>query len=57
MLWRDEQGFTQTQRLSDMSRLEAFVAEGALLGHLWMEGHFGVGDPLVNHGGPTFSPR
>ena len=53
VLWRDERGYTQAKRLSDMSRVEAFVAEGALLGHLWMEGHFGVGDPLVNQGGPV----
>ena len=44
-------------RDSDMSRVEAFVAEGALLGHLWMEGHFGVGDPLVNQGGPVAGPQ
>jgi hypothetical protein len=30
-----------------------FVRRGALLGHLWMEGHLGVGDPLVNQGGPS----
>jgi hypothetical protein len=29
------------------------VAEGALLGQLWMEGQLGVGDPLVNQGAPT----
>ena len=27
--------------------------EGALLGDLWMEGQFGVGDPLVEHGAPS----
>ena len=53
VLWRDAEGYTQARCLSEMSRVEAFVAEGALLGHLWMEGHFGVGDPLVNHGGPV----
>jgi hypothetical protein len=23
------------------------------MGHLWMEGHFGMGDPLVNSGAPS----
>lgn len=53
ILWRDEQGYTQTQRASDLPGIRDFVANGALLGHLWMEGHFGVGDPLVNQGAPT----
>jgi hypothetical protein len=30
-----------------------FVENGALLGHLWMEGQLGVGDPLVNQGAPS----
>jgi hypothetical protein len=34
---------------------EEFVAQGALLGHLWMEGHFEVGDPLTASGGPKSS--
>ena len=25
---------------------------GASLGHLWLEGYFGMGDPLVNAGAP-----
>lgn len=57
VLWRDEQGYTQTQRASDLTGVQAFVDEGALLGHLWMEGQLGVGDPLVNQGAPTRSQR
>jgi predicted ATPase len=53
VLWRDEQGYTQAQRASDLRGVQAFVAEGALLGQLWMEGQLGVGDPLVNQGAPT----
>ncbi len=53
VLWRDEHGYTQTQRASDLTGVQAFVAEGALLGQLWMEGQLGVGDPLVNQGAPT----
>ena len=28
------------------------MQQGATLGQLWMEGHFGLGDPLVNQGAP-----
>jgi len=53
VLWRNEEGYTQTRRASDLPGVLEFVEEGALLGHLWMEGQLGVGDPLVNAGGPT----
>ncbi|SBT03955.1 putative Site-specific DNA-methyltransferase (adenine-specific) [Candidatus Accumulibacter aalborgensis] len=53
VLWRDEQGYPQTQRLSDLPGVPDFVEHGALLGHLWMEGQLGVGDPLVDQGSPT----
>jgi predicted ATPase len=58
VLWRDDTGYTQTCRAKDLPGVEAFVENGALLGHLWMEGQLGVGDPLVNEGAPTRSrPR
>lgn len=53
VLWRDEKGYTQTVRAADIKRVSKFVEQGALLGHLWMEGQLGVGDPLVNQGAPT----
>lgn len=53
VLWRNEQGYTQSQRAADLPGVPEFVAQGALLGHLWMEGQLGVGDPLVNQGSPT----
>ncbi len=53
VLWRNDQGYTQTQRACDLPGVNEFVAQGALLGHLWMEGQLGVGDPLVNQGAPT----
>ena len=56
VLWRDKYGFTQTRRIADLERVTAFVREGALLGDLWMEGQFGIGDPLVQHGGPALGP-
>lgn len=52
VLYRDEDGYTQARRASDMDRIQTFVDEGALLGDLWMEGQFEVGDPLRNAGGP-----
>ena len=52
VLYRDEQGFTQVVRACDIQGINEFIRAGASLGHLWMEGHFGFGDPLVNQGAP-----
>ncbi|NCC40882.1 MAG: ATPase [Gammaproteobacteria bacterium] len=52
VLYRDEQGFTQAIRASDIQGIPELVKAGATLGYLWMEGHFGLGDPLVNQGAP-----
>lgn len=52
VLWRNEDGYTQTLRTADMPSVRAFVEQGALLGQLWMEGQLGAGDPLVNEGAP-----
>ena len=52
VLWRDAQGYTQTSRASELDGIAEFVKHGASLGHLWMEGQLGVGDPLVNQGAP-----
>lgn len=57
VLWRDEQGYTQTQRAADLPGVSEFVEQGALLGQLWMEGQLGVGDPLVNQGAPSRPQR
>lgn len=56
ILWRDDAGYTRAQRVSDSRGINEFVEEGARLGDLWMEGQFGVGDPLVNHGAPSRRP-
>ena len=48
VLWRDEAGHTQMQRLADLNRVATFMKKGANLGDLWMEGYFGIGDPLVD---------
>ena len=54
VLWRDEFGHTRTRSAADLPGIPEFVEEGASLGDLWMEGYFGVGDPLTAHGAPTF---
>ena len=54
VLWRDERGHTQARRIADIPGVPEFVKNGALLGHLWMEGYFGVGDPLVKEGMPFY---
>jgi predicted ATPase len=57
VLWRDDEGYTHTNRVSDLPGVPDFVQHGALLGQLWMEGQLGVGDPLVNQGAPTRVPK
>ena len=52
VLWRDEQGYTQTRRVADVPNIMEMMEEGGQLGDLWMEGYFRVGDPLVRSGGP-----
>ena len=52
VLYRDEQGFTVCKRTSEMLGIKDFLAAGAKLGQLWMEGYFEFGDPLTNAGGP-----
>lgn len=55
VLYRDEHGYTQAKRASDMPGIPEFMQDGAHLGHLWMENYFSVGDPLVAAGGPRHS--
>ncbi len=52
VLWRDEKGYTQTNRIDELHGVSEFVESGAQLGDLWMEGHFRVGDPLTEQGAP-----
>lgn len=52
VLYRDEHGYTQASRASEMPGIREFMQDGAHLGHLWMENYFTVGDPLVGAGGP-----
>jgi predicted ATPase len=57
VLYRDEQGFTQAVRACDIQGIPEFIQTGASLGYLWMEGHFGLGDPLINQGAPRSPTR
>ena len=52
VLYRDDHGHTRNVRVADVPRVLAFMDEGAQLGWLWTEGHFGVGDPLRSQGEP-----
>jgi predicted ATPase len=53
VLYRDDSGYTQTIRASDIKGIPEFIKAGASLGYLWLEGRFGVGDPLVRSGSPA----
>lgn len=53
ILYRNNEGYTQAIRASDVRGINQFVDAGARLGSLWLEGRFGVGDPLVRHGQPS----
>jgi predicted ATPase len=56
VLYRDVKGYTQAKKAEDMHGIKEFMNSGALLGHLWMEGYFEVGDPLTASGGPKAFP-
>lgn len=57
VLYRDEQGYTRAVRAEDIPGIPQMMQAGASLGHLWMEGHFGLGDPLINQGAPRAAGR
>lgn len=46
VLYRAEDGYTKIQTASDIRGVNEFISAGAMLGDLWLEGHFGIGDPL-----------
>ena len=49
ILWRDSAGYTSVSRASDIEPIKDLMATGGLLGNLWTEGWFGVGEPLTHH--------
>lgn len=52
-LYRNDRGYTETKRISDVQGVPEFIQAGASLGQLWMENRFSVGDPLSNLGSST----
>lgn len=46
VLYRNQKGHTVAKRAADLPGITEFTQEGGLLGDLWLEGQFGVGDPL-----------
>lgn len=57
VLYRDELGHTQAVRAVEIQGIPEFMEAGASMGHLWLEGRFGLGDPLVNAGEPRSKGR
>jgi predicted ATPase len=57
VLFRDRRGYTQVQRASDIEHVKEFMENGGMLGDLWMEGRFHVGDPLTSSGMPVRRAR
>jgi len=46
ILNRDAKGYTEASRAVDLIGISEHMDAGAKLGQLWMEGFFGVGDPM-----------
>jgi predicted ATPase len=57
VIYRGRDGYSKVVPVVDIPGIPEFFNAGASMGHLWMEGHFGMGDPLVNAGGPTKTRR
>jgi predicted ATPase len=57
VIYRAENGYSDVRRAADVKGIREFVDAGASMGHLWMEGHLGMGDPLVNAGAPIEKGR
>jgi len=53
IMYRDESGYTKAQQASTINGVRQFVDEGSQLGFLWMQGHFGVGDPIAKESGSS----
>ncbi|MEO6954894.1 MAG: AAA family ATPase, partial [Polyangia bacterium] len=57
VLYREADGYTHVVRASEVERVPILIEEGGRMGQLWLEGHLGVGDPLVRAGAPESRPR
>ena len=47
ILERGHDGYSRVVRAADIQGIAEFMKAGADLGDLWMEGHYGIGDPLA----------
>jgi predicted ATPase len=47
IMYRDDKGYTRAKQASGIKGIKEFIDQGAQLGYLWMQGHFGIGDPLT----------
>ncbi len=50
VLYRDERGHTNARVAVDLPGVREFMAEGAQLGHLWMENHLHTGNRVTEGG-------
>lgn len=50
IIYRNEDGYSEVKRASEVQGVEEFVEAGASMGHLWLEGQFKVGDPWTDFG-------
>jgi len=57
IIYRDEDGYSRVARASDQQGVPEFIKAGATMGHLWVEGHLGLGDPMVNSGAAAIRGR
>jgi len=57
VIYRAENGYSEVVRATDIKGIREFINAGASMGHLWIEGHLGMGDPLVNAGAPCRKGR
>jgi predicted ATPase len=57
VLYRNEKGYTQAVRADKLMGVNEFVNNEGLLGDLWMEGYFGVGDPHKPDKKPKLRPE
>ncbi len=52
VFYRGKPGYTIATNVAKIRGVKEFTTEGAKLGQLWMQGFFGLGDPLTQSGMP-----
>lgn len=46
VLYRSKDGYTKVETASEIKGINEMIDSGGMLGDLWLEGYFGIGDPL-----------